>query len=684
MAPDVTYTSTSSKVIDTSVLPSISWNKCVNSFAKSYGELLPFGNLIEVFVRRLLQVVMDNGYVQVTISRPGGHVTGIKYGGMDNVLESTNSETNRGYWDLNWNEVDGSDTYDAPSATQYKVVESNGDKVELSFTRPYDSSRSPAMVPLTIDKRFVLVRGHSGFYTYAIYSRSSGWPDFDMGQTRVCFKLRETDFHYIALADNKIKLMPEPSDLSDARSEQLAYKEARLLTNPKNSALKGQVDDKYQYALNNRDNKVHGWVANESDPVVGFWMITASNEFRNGGPTKQDLTSHSGPTCLGLLLAASLAQMFHSAHFAGIELCPQFRDGESWKKVFGPVYVYLNKKAAGTAVRALWDDAKAELKKELNAWPYSWPSSSDYPKSASRAQVKGRLIVSDKYAKSKTSSARDALVGLAKPGAAGSWQKESKGYQFWVQADQDGNFTIKHVRAGTYSLFAFVPSVIGDYKKSGDIKVSAGEEISLGTLTYEPPRFGPTSWEIGTPSRTAAEFYIPDPNPKYPNSLYVDTEKWRNYGLWARYSELYPSQDLVYTVGTSDYKKDWYFAHNTRRHSDGTYTATRWQIKFELSSFDESKGAYKLRMAIAQAQVSAIQVRVNDVSSKPVYETPAFGKDNAIARHGIQGIYVLYNIDIPAADLKKGSNSIYLTQRKASGPYNGVMYDYLRLEAPPS
>ncbi|BBN12848.1 rhamnogalacturonan endolyase [Marchantia polymorpha subsp. ruderalis] len=609
---------------------------------------------------------MDNGYVQVTISRPGGHVTGIKYGGMDNVLESTNSETNRGYWYLNWNDVDGSDTYDAPSATQYKVVESNGDKVELSFTRPYDSSRSPAMVPLTIDKRFVLVRGHSGFYTYAIYSRSSGWPDFDMGQTRVCFKLRETDFHYIALADNKIKLMPEPSDLSDARSEQLAYKEARLLTNPKNSALKGQVDDKYQYALNNRDNKVHGWVANESDPVVGFWMITASNEFRNGGPTKQDLTSHSGPTCLG---------MFHSAHFAGIELCPQFRDGESWKKVFGPVYVYLNKKAAGTAVRALWDDAKAELKKELNAWPYSWPSSSDYPKSASRAQVKGRLIVSDKY---------NALVGLAKPGAAGSWQKESKGYQFWVQADQDGNFTINHVRAGTYSLFAFVPSVIGDYKKSGDIKVSAGEEISLGTLTYEPPRFGPTSWEIGTPSRTAAEFYIPDPNPKYPNSLYVDTEKWRNYGLWARYSEIYPSQDLVYTVGTSDYKKDWYFAHNTRRHSDGTYTATRWQIKFELSSFDESKGAYKLRMAIAQAQVSAIQVRVNDVSSKPVYETPAFGKDNAIARHGIQGIYVLYNIDIPAADLKKGSNSIYLTQRKASGPYNGVMYDYLRLEAPPS
>ncbi|KAG6555402.1 hypothetical protein Mapa_002629 [Marchantia paleacea] len=303
-----------------------------------------------------------------------------------------------------------------------------------------DTSASLTSCPVNIS-RFVLVRGHSGFYTYAIYSRSSGWPDFDLGQTRVCFKLRETE--YCAFHTHSYSLIIV--------------------------IVSSKVDDKYQYALNNRDNKVHGWVANESDPVIGFWMITASNEFRNGGPTKQDLTSHSGPTCLG---------MFHSAHFAGIELCPQFRDGESWKKVFGPVYVYLNKKAAGTAVRALWDDAKAELKKELNAWPYSWPSSSDYPKSASRGQVKGRLIVHDKYAKSKTSSARDALVGLAKPGAAGSWQKESKGYQFWVQADQDGNFTIKHVRAGTYNLFAFVPSVIGDYKKTGDIKVSAGDHLA--------------------------------------------------------------------------------------------------------------------------------------------------------------------------------------------------------------
>jgi rhamnogalacturonan endolyase len=58
------------------------------------------------------------------------------------------------------------------------------------------------------------------------------------------------------------------------------------------------VDDKYQYVVDNKDMKVHGWVSH--DPMVGWWIISPSNEFRNGGPTKQNLTSHVGPTCLAV------------------------------------------------------------------------------------------------------------------------------------------------------------------------------------------------------------------------------------------------------------------------------------------------------------------------------------------------------------------------------------------------
>lgn len=40
---------------------------------------------------------MDNGIVQVTLSKPDGIVTGIQYNGIDNVLEVQNEEEIRGY-----------------------------------------------------------------------------------------------------------------------------------------------------------------------------------------------------------------------------------------------------------------------------------------------------------------------------------------------------------------------------------------------------------------------------------------------------------------------------------------------------------------------------------------------------------------------------------------------------------
>ncbi|KAK3000025.1 hypothetical protein RJ639_024186 [Escallonia herrerae] len=618
---------------------------------------------------------MENGILQVTLSNPEGIVTGIRYNGIKNLLETKNDETNRGYWDVVWSPPGTTvttGTFERIEATTFEVIVETKEQVELSFSRTWDLSLEGKLVPLSIDKRFVMLLESSGFYSYAIYEHLNGWPGFNLDETRIAFKLRKDKFHYMAMADNRQRYMPLPDDRLPGRGVELAYPEAVLLVDPVEPEFKGEVDDKYQYSCENKDLKVHGWIC--TDPPTGFWQITPSNEFRTGGPVKQNLTSHVGPTTLA---------MFISAHYAGIDLVPKFGQDEPWKKVYGPIFIYLNSLPKGDNPLTLWDDAKTQMLVEVQSWPYSFPASKDFQLSEQRGNISGRLLVQDRYVSNDNIPANAAYVGVAIPGDFGSWQRECKDYQFWTKADEGGYFSITNIRTGDYNLYAWVPGFVGDYKNASVITISSGSDIDMGDLVYEPPRDGPTLWEIGIPDRSAAEFYIPDPNPKYINKLFVNhPDRFRQYGLWERYSELYPKQDLVYTVGENDYKRDWFFAQVTRKKDDNTYQGTTWQIKFNLDSVNQTE-TYTLRLALASAAQAKLEVRINDLSTEsPLFSSGLIGGDNAIARHGIHGLYWLYNVDIRSHMLLQGENTIYLTQASNQTPFQGIMYDYIRLEGP--
>lgn len=49
-----------------------------------------------------------------------------------------------------------------------------------------------------------------------------------------------------------------------------------------------------------------------------------------------------------------------------------------------------------------------------------------------------------------------------------------QGYQFWVNADEDGYFRITNIHPGDYNIYAWIPGFIGDYRCDKDIVVAAG------------------------------------------------------------------------------------------------------------------------------------------------------------------------------------------------------------------
>nr|GMD58305.1 probable rhamnogalacturonate lyase B [Ipomoea batatas] len=581
-------------------------------------------------------VVMDNGRVKVTLTNPSGSVAGIEYNGIDNVLEYTKKETDRGEWDIVWSSKNVHSRFDLLFATNFKIIVADQNQIEVSFVK-YFNSHDQGSVPLVVDKRYVMLPRMSGFYTYAIFDHPRGWPDLDICEARIAFNLRKSLFSYMAISDDIQREMPTAEDRKNG--ETLAFREAALLTNPLNPSLKGEV---------------------------------CSNEFLSGGPIKQDLTSHVGPTSL---------MVFLSDHYAGSGFSVRIRNGERWKKVFGPVFIYLNSDS-GNNPHTLWENAKEMAIIEKRKWPYTFLKSRDYPSGNQRCTVAGRLLVSDRFLSKGFIAAKFAYIGLALPGNPGSWQHEAKGYQFWTKTNDKGYFKILAVRAGFYNLYAWIPGILGDFKYNKKIYLKPGDNIDVSNLIFYPPRNGPTLWEIGIPDRKASEFFVPDPKPGLANRLFINNKdnKYRQYGLWDRYTDYYPKQDLVYTVGKSDYRKSWFFAH-VNRVKNNAYEPTTWRVLFWVDNVNQ-RGTYTLRIALAASSYAVISVWINNPHTRANYIVNGLGADNSIARHGIHGMYSEHSYSFPGSLLVKGQNTIFLQQSRGGGPFIGVMYDYIRLEGP--
>jgi len=662
---------------------------------------------------------LSNGIVKITVVKNSGRLSSLIYRGRETL--SRNSE--------------GWEQYPTAAATVGGLTDSvtidpgknGGDRAEVSVKGVTNDQVQLGNgvgggTYCDLEVRYTLGRGESGFYTYQILSHPAAYRATSPGGEARFINQLGAGFDWLSVdADRN---MPMVSN-ADLRTGVVVHaKEQRILST---GIYKNSVEHKYSYCAEMYKLPAYGWSSIQDH--VGIWFINPSNEYIGGGPTRLDLVCHMGATML---------DYWTSGHYAGGVEC-YVNNGEDWNKVVGPIFVYCNSlqtfqtpsqasldtlaatqgnptiPAAWTNnANALFNNALAQAKIIQSQWPFPWVQGVDYPQKADRATVTGRLVLNDPLAPPGTSTKLPHLnVGLTHPDYTGqnsayaqrsgngnlvTWNHDSKFYQFWTDGSDDGNFSIANVRPGNYTLHAFADGVLGEFAQA-NITVAAGQNLDLGNLTWKPVRYGTQLWDIGYPDRTAGKFLKGD---------------GADYWLWGwplRYALLFP-HDLTYTIGKSDYHKDWFFeevphvedlsfvnpaakdpanqrfgwvksfslADYPQTDTTGPWRifgrgrATTWTIKFNMDK--PVQGSAILRLAFAGADgTGGLAVAVNGHDVGAVRPTAT----NALRYNTDRGQWQQRTLSFDAALLQPGENEMTLTV-PAGDLDSGVVWDYLRLE----
>ncbi len=661
---------------------------------------------------------LDNGIVRPTINKKNGSLLSVIYHSIETLRPTIwtlpdplhSPPTPAGSVIPSWQQ---SPTGTVTPSVTIDPAKNSGERAEVAV-KGVNSGR------FDIELRYTLERGQSGFYSYAEFSHPASYPAASVPESQFILQL-DPNFDWFSVDADRNMLVPSTQDLRDGVV--IHAKEQKILST---GIYKNSVEHKYSYCA--IMYRLPAWGFSSPKDHIGVYFINPSTEYIGGGAEKMDLI---GPWSFGSNTA--IQDYWTSGHYAG-GAGLNILAGQEWKKVIGPIFVYfnalknpkdptmpeLNTLAAtqgNPAVPqtwhdnafALWHDALAKAKEVKAAWPFDWVSGMDYPHKNERGIVTGQFVLNDPQA--ATTKLPGLTVGLAHPDftttARGYTQRSGNGdvikwphdgiyYQFWTDGTDDGKFYIPNIRPGTYTLYAFADGVLGELAKT-EITVEVGKTLDLGKIEWKPVRYGRQIWEIGYPNRNGSEFF-----------------KGNEYWVWGwglRYPLLFPN-DVTYTIGKSDYHKDWFFQQTPHGESMawlnpeakdpanqrfgwikaesleqypqtnqsgpwriyGRGRATTWTIKFTMDKAVPGKAT--LRIALGGADGSGgLAIGVN---GKPVGTIRPVAT-NALRYNTDRGVWHEYSQPFDATLLKAGENEMTLTV-PAGELTTGVCYDYLRLE----
>jgi len=667
---------------------------------------------------------LGNGIVQLVCTTNNAVISQINYtynNGSGTVTKQIFNGAKDGgelYWEFggfggsSWTYTDVVD----PSTT-------GGNYAEVAFT----SIASGTGAEGDIQVNFSMLRGSPGFYVTLTMTHHTGDIVVDpLGEMRTNIYI-SPDFNWMSESARVQREVPlnGPSPPSAVP----AFDAPQECTNWTAGVDKGTYEDKYKFSELFGTERVWGW-GSISDPAhgvttganVGIWYVLASSEYYNGGPMKPEL------------MDAPLCNMLNGGHYE-MGSDSVFAANEQWSRVQGPFFVYLNNvpntmSDPVQASQGLYNDALAQGAAEASGsavtlgsgiaatpWPYAWFNNatydSGYAQPSARGSVSGRIVINDPG--NPNASGSNMWVGVVQqPSTADGvydFQMWYKPYQFWVQADAGGNFTIPSVISGSnYTMYAFGPGAEGTFMSQNQtggnppllfnlpsapfsVTVTAGTNTNLGNVTWTPTRVAPTVFEIGYPDRTGHKFrhgddwWVGDIGPSATEPSPV----------WTKFLELpndFPN-GVTYNVGTSRWPTDWFFIQPVLVSSANVDTNSSSTIKFNLAAAPVTGGTASLYLGIASAYDANFSVTVNGtnlgsaagVAAAPKAIStngfsPSYDSSDTSVREGCNAPFSDERINFPSSMLHAGTNTLVFGMNQIGSPYGAdhFMYDYVRLE----
>ena len=584
-------------------------------------------------------IILKNGIIEAKIEKSTSNIMSLKINGVETLLQ-TNTPANRvgTYYDLT-----SSAGFETIGGATFSIKEETADYIDVSFSRPYSAGVN--LTPVDAEIHYVLKKADNGLYTYSILKHKAAYPNFDLGSWRQVLWINNTVTDKICVNDLKTWEMPQPGDTWSSTSIPEIIK-------IESGVRAGKYDGKYEFSEPVFNLKAYGHTTDKNN--LGIWAVTANHEYFNGGPTSHDLNAASG-----IIHICMNGVHYNSKGF-------QILQGEEWSKIYGPYLIYANQKT--TAV-ANWDDAKTRAAKDETEWPFAWLTNTpEYPLAAGRGNITGNFSIKDNF--KPTVTGKNAWIGVTKlsDDSTGQWQLEEENYQYWVKTDASGNFDIKNVRPGTYTLFAYSDGVTDEFSMA-NVTVTAGGTNNLGNIVWSKPRTnGSLLWEIGVPDRTAAEY-------KFGDFDYCE-------GFVQKKFDSTFTNPIVYNVADKNWATALPYVHSKYYNADGTINGNwTWTINFDLPAGMPTTGNAKLTIAYASSDHAQQWIYINSNTASPIAFYPPLGGGNAFLRQSNHAKYATQVVDIPMSKLHSGSNYINLVMPSNSGDVSHLMYDYISFEA---